>query len=239
MSRNKIRIIHVEDEKNARDGMAKIIELFIENAELVGAAESLSKALPLIETVEFDLLFLDLNLTDGDGFFVLDKFPEIAIKTIFTTADDTKGIKALKYGILDYLIKPYTVTDIQNSVNKISQRLNNEKEELLFDNKIKVHDVNGVELISIDKIIRFESDANYTKIHLIDGEQKYVSKTLKVFYETTIGKGFIRVHQSHLVNAKFIVRINKIDGGSVTLSDGTIIKCSSSGRELIKKVLGV
>lgn len=236
MSQNKVRVIHIEDEKGARDSMATILSKFVPQAELVGTAVSISQGMVLINTTEFEVLFLDLHLPDGSGFELIDGIPDLARKTILTTADDTQGIKALKSGVLDYIVKPLSIKEMQMTFTKVSRldiSATIEEEMDVFKGRIAIPDINGVELLDLKNIVRFESDRNYTRIHLEDGSEKYVSKTLGVFSKSLDRSGFIRVHKSHLVNVDFISRINKVDRGSVELLDGTVIKLTPASKKLI------
>ncbi len=239
MSLNKVRIIHVEDEKDAQVSFRKVIELFIENAEIVGTAATLADGLKIINQIEFDLLFLDLNLSDGDGFFIVEKRPEIAQKVVLTTANETYGIRGVKAGVLDYILKPYTIADVQGAVNRVYQPSKDIAKKEVLNEKIQLPDMEGVQLVDLNEIVRIESDRNYAKVILNNGEKKYVSRTLKAFEESLESKGFIRVHQSHLVNSAYIVRVNKSDRGSVELSNSDIIKCSLSGKRALKNALGI
>ncbi|MBL4667840.1 MAG: response regulator transcription factor [Flavobacteriales bacterium] len=243
MSQKKLRIIHIEDEKDARITLKKMVEKFITNAEVINFATTLEEGISLVENEKFDLLFLDLQLPDGNGFYIAEKYTSITSKTILTTADDSRGIDALKKGITDYLVKPYTINELQESIEKFRLKITNSKniKAPITDNeKLAIPDINGIRFVNFKHIIRLESDGNYTRIFLQnESKDLYVSKTLKTFETLLAEKKFLRVHQSHLINFNFIYRLNKLDGGNVELIDGTIIKTSASGRKILKSQLGL
>ena len=238
MLQKKLKIIHIEDESDARITLNKMVEKFINNAEVISTASNLENGLKLVENETFDLLFLDLNLPDGDGFYIVEKHQNIASKTILTTADDTKGIKAVKNSVADYLVKPYSIRGLQMAIDKHLNKITLEKSISIKnkENRIAIPDINGVQIININNIIRLQSDGNYTYIILNNNQEKlYVSKTLMFFEKSLTGKGFIRIHRTHLINETFIYRVNKTNGGSVELVDGTSIKTSINGRKLLKE----
>lgn len=242
MYQKKLRILHVEDEADAVVAMSKLVDLFVENATISDTANTIKEAIDKIDKGDFDVIFLDLNLPDGDGFDIVKSRKDLSNRIILTTADESYGIQALKAGVLDYILKPYSAEDIQDAVNKV---ISNETKEdtqeplnLLHD-KVRVPDINGVQLVSVSDILRFESDRNYTKIFLQDGSSLYASKTLKFFEDSLDNRGFIRIHQSHLVNSKFIARVNKAGRGNVELVNGESINCSLAGKNLLKKSLGI
>ncbi len=243
MLQRKLRIAHIEDEPEALKLLERIINKYLPDAEYYVSASNLSDGKQLVEQSPFDLLFLDLQLLDGDGMSLVKEYPEIAKKTILCTADDTKGIEAIKSGIFYYVLKPINIHEIIEIVNKYTEQITEEttiENSLnLFDNKLIVRDNNGAEIIPIDTILRFESEVNYTTIFLVDGSKLLVSKTLKVFEDSLISFSFIRIHRSHLINANYIRRVNKSDGGSIELTTGEVFKLSQTGREKIKEKLNI
>lgn len=243
MSQKILRIIHIEDERDARKLFQGIIEKFFPKKTELVSAETYIEGKELLEKEDFDLIFLDIQLRNRNGMDLLDDFPYIAPKTILCTANVSRGVEALNKGIFYYLVKPINVQEVIDVMNKfIEKREKDTQEELTNSNvsflegKLVIHDTKGFEIICIDDIIRLEAAINYTKILLQSGEVILATKNLKTFESQLDRKSFIRVHRSHLVNATFIKRINKGEiGGSIELLNGEEIKVSESGRNELKE----
>lgn len=247
MSEKVIKIVHIEDEPEALRLLKGIVDKYIPNAEYIASASNLVDGLELINTVEFDLLFLDLQLPDGSGFSLIQNNLNIAKKVVLCTADETKGIEAIKLGVFYYILKPISINEVIEVIQKrytqtvdnspAPQQVKQEVEINLLENKIILPDINGVEIIPIQTIIRLEADQNYTNVYLVSGEKIVASKTLGSFEDMLKRYPFIRIHRSNLINADYIKRINKNEGGSVELTTGEILKVSESGRAAIKERL--
>lgn len=164
MSQKIVRIIHIEDERDARKLFQGIIEKFFPKTELV-SAETYIEGKELLEKEDFDLIFLDIQLRNRNGMDLLDDFPYIAPKTILCTANVSRGVEALNKGIFYYLVKPINVQEVIDVMNKfIEKREKDTQEELTNSNvsflegKLVIHDTKGFEIICIDDIIRLEAD---------------------------------------------------------------------------------
>lgn len=243
MSQRKLKIIHIEDEPEALKLLEGIVKKFLPEAEYYASAATLVDGRTIIETNDFDLLFLDLQLSDGYGMSLVKEYPEIVNKTILCTADDSKGIEAIKSGVFYYILKPININEIIEIVKKYSDSYLKSPQEddgiNLLDTKLIIRDTNGAEIIPVHTIVRLESEINYTHIHLKSGEKILVSKTLKVFEDTLPKFSFIRIHRSHLINVDFIKRVNKNGGGSVELINGDLFKLSDKGRVELKEKLNI
>ncbi|TCD12936.1 LytTR family transcriptional regulator [Pedobacter frigidisoli] len=95
-----------------------------------------------------------------------------------------------------------------------------------------------IRYVSADEIIRCEANDNYTNFHLIDSEKILISKPLKEYSDLLKPQGFVRAHQSHLVNPKFVKSSLKEDGGMLLMNNGDKIPVSKPNREMVKAVLG-
>ena len=104
-------------------------------------------------------------------------------------------------------------------------------ERIVLNTQEKMH------VLRLSEIIRLESDVNYTKFYLTNGQKVMVTKTLKEYDEMLSGNGFIRAHQSHLVNNDHIVEFLKADGGQINLTDGSYVPVSSRRRAIVLQAL--
>lgn len=238
MLQRKLKIIHIEDEPAA----AKVLKgfaqnVFSEEVEYVALAVNLSEAVGLLENEDFDMIFLDIQLPDGSGLQLIDKYPIHASQTVLCTADDTKGIEALKKGVFDYLLKPINILELRECFEKFRNREMTVLDSDVGAGKMVVPDANGIELVTMKDVVCMVSDRNYTNIHLIDGSHIFASKTLKYFADQMDEHKFLRVHKSHVVNIEHVKRINKIKGGSVEMSNGVSLKLSPTGKDLLRQRL--
>jgi len=184
------------------------------------------------------------------GFDVLTEFTEPDFEVIFITAYDQYGIQAIKFSALDYLLKPINITELKNAVNKagkkISAKLKDHKLENLIANimrgqrevpKIALPTLKETRYIKVDEIVRCEASDNYTTFYTANAEQILVCKTLKDFAELLHFHGFIRTHQSHLINVEFVKSLLKEDGGVLLMADNMKIPISKQNKDQVKTAL--
>ncbi|MFN0204484.1 MAG: LytR/AlgR family response regulator transcription factor [Bacteroidia bacterium] len=234
----------VEDEKNSQMLLKTFVTEYCEGLEIVAIAGSVKEALAAIEKYSPDVVFQDIELPDGDGFQVLEKTPNLNFDIIFTTAYDQYALKAFKFAATDYLLKPIDVEELQNAVKRVvekraaSPERPNQKErvEVLMQQvrhphqafkRIVLPTATGFTVVNPDDIIRCESDRNYTYIFLADKRKILVSRTIKDYEEMLEEHNFFRIHQSHLINLNCLKNYIRGRGGSVELTDGTIIDVSA------------
>ncbi|NQY06380.1 MAG: response regulator transcription factor [Flavobacteriaceae bacterium] len=199
--------------------------------KIIGTGQSVVEAAKLLRKHEPDILFLDIMLGDGSGFDVLEIFPNLKSKIIFVTASDEFAIRAFKFAAIDYVLKPYDEEELSKAIEKAKRQIqpNQERIDILKDtlssptrkpDKISLHTMDKIIIVSLDEIVRCESDSNNTIFYLEDGQKIFVTKTLKYFSDMLSSHDFIRVHQSHLINLHFIKAFIKSDGGYLLLKNG-------------------
>ncbi|MDH5474353.1 MAG: LytTR family DNA-binding domain-containing protein [Cyclobacteriaceae bacterium] len=248
-----INAIVIDDERKGRNLLANVISKYCPEVEVIGEAENIKKAYEVINNTHPDLVFLDIEMPNGNGFDLLKKFSDINFDIIFTTAYDHYAIKAIKYSALDYLLKPIDIDDLQVAVKKVVRKRNkptniNESIEVLLSslngkkitNKIGIPDHEGVSLVEIKDIIRCQSSSNYTIIYLSDGSKITSTRTLKEYDHLFNGMPFMRVHNSNLINLHHIKRFVKGDGGYVILSDDSEVEVSRRRKnELLEAIANI
>lgn len=242
MEKQKITTLIVDDEENSRYTLREMLRLFCPEVEVVGEADGVNSAIEQTKKLDFEVVFLDIQMMDGTGFDYLKQINPINFDVIFITAFDQFAIQAIKYSALDYLLKPVDANELKEAVAKVRKREQKEQDQynVLMDNiqnkdkqKIVLSTTEGVHIIQIDHIIRCEADDYYTRIFLNDGRMIMVSKTLKNTEELLSGKSFIRSHKSHLVNLQYVKKYVKSDGGYLELKDGTTIPVSRRKKDQI------
>lgn len=219
----------IDDENRSIETLSKIILTYCENRlEILGIANNIEEAYPLILNKKPDIVFLDIEMPFGSGFDLLERFDSINFQVIFTTGFDQYAITAIKFSALDYLLKPINIQEVKDAVEKAIKNIasnditNNFKillESLKMpkntSNKIPLPVLNGLELVQIDQIVYCEADEDYTHVFLKDGSKKVVTKSIKDFEEHLTSYGFFRIHHSFLINKTYIKKYTKGEGGTV------------------------
>ena len=239
-----IQALIIEDEKNSQELLKALIEEFTSGVTVAGIAGSVAEGLASIEALRPDLVFLDIELPDGDGFQVLENTEKVDFDIIFTTAFDRYAMRAFKFSATDYLLKPIDIEELQSAVARVVEKRQdkpaqeNQKDriEALLQNiramqqplrRIVLPTSSGFTVVNPDNIIRCESDRNYTFIFLTDGRRILVSRTIKEYDEMLADFNFFRIHQSHLINLNFLKNYIRGRGGQVELTDGTVVEVSA------------
>ncbi len=240
--------IIVEDMPDALQLLKSDLKANHPEIEVIDTAQSVVAAAKSLRNTEPDILFLDIMLGDGTGFDVLEIFPELKSKIIFVTASDEFAIRAFKFAAIDYVLKPYSNEELAQAIAKAKEQIQPNKERLSIlkntlsapeqkPDKISLHTLDKIIIVSLDDIIRCESDSNNTIFYLQDGQKIFVTKTLKYFADMLKNYNFLRVHQSHLVNLQCISAFIKTDGGYLMLKNGENIPVSVRKKNEVMEIL--
>jgi two-component system LytT family response regulator len=247
-----IKTVLVEDEKKSREVLQKMLEKHCPDVQLLGSASSVTEGVEMIRSQKPELVFLDIELTDGTGFDVLEKVKDQQFDVVFATAYDQYAIKAIKFSAIDYLLKPYDIDELKAAVKKIADKkaqhaapnldnikflLDNFKKQDENYNKITLPTGNAYEIVQIKDIVRCEADGSYTNFYLSDKRHFMVTQNLKHYEDILPGDKFLRVHHAHLINMDHVVRFLKEDSGYAIMSDGSKIEISRRKREQFLEIL--
>jgi two-component system LytT family response regulator len=223
-----IKAIIIGDEKMSRETLWRMLEKYCPTVEVLAEADGYRKGMEEIRKHHPDVIFLDIQMPDGSGFRMLEELGEIDFEVIFTTAFDQFAIKAIKYSALDYLLKPIIPQDLADAIQRVEKKkaenirrksLEDSSENLKMQEKqsrkIVLSTSEMIHVISVDEIVRCESDNYYTNFYFADGRKLLISKTLKENEELLSPYDFIRPHKSHLVNIKYIKSFLRQEGGYI------------------------
>lgn len=240
----------VDDEQRARNYLRGLIEDQYPEITILGEADGVQSGIKLIEDVNPDLLFLDVQMLDGTGFDLLAQINRSKYHVIFVSAYDKFAITAIKFSAIDYLLKPVESADLGMALQKVKKTNLNKDEkgklDLLLHNihkidKIALPSLNGIEFVKIDEIVRCESLNNYTQFNLSSGEKIIISKTLKDYEDLLESKNFFRTHKSHMINLNYLKKYIKGEGGVAIMEDGSEIPVSrrrkDEFRDLFNKLM--
>jgi two-component system LytT family response regulator len=239
-----MNVVIIEDEKNAQEALTNMLSLINKNIKVLGIAENVPNAIKLINKKKPEVVFLDIHLKNGTGFDVLEGLEDYKGKIVFTTAYENYAIKAFKYSAFDYILKPINPLELKTTIAELNKEVNknikykemlkvhNESSEIKEDAKIVLKTINNQYVLFIRDIIRCESEGAYTKFFL-KNKTYLTSKNLKFYDEILSEHNFIRTHQSHLFNSKYIKRINS--NNYLELKDDSQIPISARKKTLVNK----
>lgn len=244
-----VNAIIIDDERNALDVLKYQITHYCTGVQVIGESCDPNEGIKLINECCPQLVFIDIEMPNKNGFDVLNATAHNNYKVIFTTAYDQFAIKAFKYSAIDYLLKPIDIEELKAAVKRVEMHredLLSFKVEKLFENlkiekkkKITLPHNDGYIVVDFSEIIRCESDSNYTIVYMTGNRKSVLSKTLKDVEEILQHHSFFRIHHSHLINIDHIKRLYKTDGGSVTMVDNATLSISRSKKdEFFKIVIG-
>lgn len=233
----KINAIIVDDEEDARQILEKFILDYCPNINIIATCEDVKSAVKVINKNSIDLVFLDIEMPEENGFALFDYFNKPTFNIIFCTAYSEYALKAFEVSAIDYLLKPIGITKLKEAVNKALDKQNKTLienkitvlREILQENKIKkigIHINDSIVFMDLNDINYFEAEGSYTIIHHKNGVD-VTAKKIKHFEDLlTNDNRFFRTHRSYFINIALIKKYSKKDGLTVTYDDKTFLPIS-------------
>jgi two-component system, LytTR family, response regulator len=245
-----MRAVLIDDEISNLENLRILLEKHCPQVTIIATAQNVSDAVDAIEKYLPHLVFLDIQMGEQTGFDVLKLLPKRNFEVIFITAYDQYGIQAVKFAALDYLLKPIDIDELMAAVHKAEHKLAAQIQTSQLDfllqqlkkpethvSTIALQMQSEIRYVTLLEIIRCEADNTYTHFFLSGNEKILVSKSLKEYADLLRPKGFLRTHQSHLVNPKYVKSWLKEDGGILLLTSGEKIPVSKPNKETVKQAL--
>jgi two-component system, LytTR family, response regulator len=240
------KAVIVDDEEDARELIALFLQSYFPSIDVVDKTSSVAGGARSIALHKPDIVFLDIEMGDGNGFDLLKRLPDFKGLVIFITAYDNYAIKAIKASAMDYLLKPLNSEEFREAVTKTLAKLGQsetrrrETTHLPEVRKIGIPNYAGYSYVEVSTIVRCEADGNYTALHFTKAPRAVVSRSLSYFENELKKYGFLRVHHKHLVNLNHVVNYSKgKSGGHVTMSDGVQLEVSVRKKPLLIKALAL
>lgn len=223
----KLSILIIDDESKPARLLRDLLQNYYPEVEKIEICNSPKSAFLQLKEHCFDLVFMDVEMPEMDGFALLDTFSlENKSAVIFTTAHEKYAAKAFQVDALDYLLKPISPSDLIKSVNKVIQLLDQRKK---FNSpKISLYDGKQYHIVNLPDLIRVEADGSYCYFILRDGTKIHSSKRLKTYESLLEKQGFVRSHKSHMVNSRHVKSYSFVDGGLLHLSNSESIPFSTT-----------
>lgn len=246
-----MKAVIIDDEPKVRTHLKNLLAKYCRQVEVIGEAGNAYTGGDLIQESKPDLVFLDIQMPKGSGFDLLASLGAYEFDVIFVTGYDQYAIQAVKCSALDYLLKPVKSAELIEAVAKAE---NNKRKDQIGKQIANLHNIlqnphkndhriaipfeKDFCFINLSEVIRLEASRNYTKIFLEGNKKMLTSKGIGFYDEILSGYGFIRCHQSHLVNREFIKNLHN---GKVVfeliLADGYSVPISSRKIGMVRETL--
>lgn len=237
----------VDDEEDSVSLLRIQLQKYCPQIGDIFAFTSPLRALEEIEILKPDLVFLDIEMPELNGFQFLEKLMPLSFSVVFITAYNEFAIKAFRFSALDYLVKPIYVADLMEAVKKaidigkpseLQLDLFQKQLQLAQVNKIAISSLNGIVFIHLDEILYVEASSNYSILVLADGEKVIVSKTLKDVQEILEHRHFFRIHRQYIINLNKVKHFNKNDC-LLTMENGKQLQVARIQKDKLIEKFGV
>lgn len=246
-----IKAILIDDSAQARKLLRLMLMEHSPKVHVVGEAENAEEGLRLIDKLQPDAIFLDIEMPGKSGLQLAESLigKNIRGKVVFTTAYNAYALKAFRLSAIDYLLKPIQEDHLLEAVEKLKEEQQNRDNakrlsalsENLQEDKNDVLCIpiqGGFEYIPVNEVEYLEADGSYVKIYCTNNRCKTVSKNLK-YFETALAdcQNFVRPHRSFLVNLDYVISYLKTDGGYLLLKRKVQIPVSRERKQAIQEIL--
>jgi Response regulator of the LytR/AlgR family len=226
-----INTVVIEDEFYSRKLLIKLLTEYCDGVSVLGSADDVATGIELIRKTQPDLVFLDIEMSDGNGFDILNECQQLPFKVVFVTGYDHYAIRAIKYAALDYLVKPVSFVELRQVVQKFSYHQLQPLEQIkllkqhiceknspfqtivlaLKDKKIA---------LPISELLYVQAQGRQVKFVLERQNPIWAPQTLNHYMDLLPEDGFIRIHKSYLVNLSKVARFDNGRAGSLHLLNG-------------------
>ena len=235
-----LKTIIVDDEVKNIKLLKTMFREFCPQIEVIGEAGNVEDAHSLIINSKPDLLFLDIVMPFGNTFDLLNKLMPVEFDVVFVTAHDNYAIKAIKYAALDYLLKPVNIEELQMVVQKAVKKatdktvndqlvvlLSQVKNNVNSSSSLAIPTIDGLLFYDLSEIIRIEASGAYTIIYSVGREKVVSSKNIREYELQLPVDYFYRVHNSHIINIRRLLKYDKGRGGFLTMDDGSVVELAT------------
>jgi two-component system, LytTR family, response regulator len=247
-----MKCILIDDEPDCLELLAHLIHKYCPEIQILGQYHHPGNGIKAIQTLLPDLVFLDVEMPEINGFGVLEACRDIPFQVVFTTAFNEYAVKAFKYSAIGYLLKPVDQEDLSAVVIRALGMLlihtHQQQRDLLFDllhpnrpkqEKIALPTSDSIVFLQISDIVFGEAYGNYSKIYIRNQEKPMVSsKKLRELDEILTVNSFYRLHNSYLVNLKLVDRYIKGDVGGAMMCNGKLLPVARQKKDELLELLG-
>ncbi len=249
-----MKILLIDNEQEVRLILKDMVAAWSKGMHTIDEADGVASGVQKINTLQPDIVLLDVEMNDGTGFDLLKQLVAPSFQLIFTTAHNQYAIQAFKFSAIDYLLKPIDPVDLNIALQKAAEHIVNHSlqsqltvlmQQLAGKNdrgengrQIVLKDIDKTYFIKMDDILYCEAEGSYTKFYISNSEPIFVSRNLRSYEELLAPAGFIRTHHSCLVNPnKIKVYDRKTDCGTLILEGGYTVPVSQRKKDFVVQFL--
>lgn len=215
--------ILIDDEEPGRKNLRALLEKYCPEIDVIDEASNAAEAKEKILSLTPQVLFLDINMPELNGFDLLESISKKDFEVVFVTAHRDYGIQAVRAGAIDYLLKPIVIKELQQAVKKVVEQYEQKTPETPTQEhkpeRITLGHTGGFSVVEMKDIVRLEAESNYTRVHVTGKKNYFVSKPLKVFEDSLRDNIFFRVHRSYIINLNHVKEFLREDGGVIVMQD--------------------
>ncbi|MEM8523790.1 MAG: LytTR family DNA-binding domain-containing protein [Bacteroidota bacterium] len=243
-----MKAIIIDDEERARRSLSLMLKTCCPDVQLLGTYKSVPEGVLAINKENPNLVFLDIEMPEYNGFELLGFFKEVNFEIIFVTAYNQYALKAFEVSAIDYLLKPIDSELLQKAVEKAKKRtgstsMQERLKQLKYNTegenfkRIALPVAEGLLFVDVEDVVRLEAEGAYTHLYLQNGEHIFLSKRLKYFEDLLENwNSFYRSHRSHLVNINYVKKFNRNEN-LLLLDSGTNIPIARERKVEFEKLL--
>lgn len=244
-----LRAILIDDDESNLSGLREKISKHCKQVDIISCCDNPEEAIRIIDEQKPDLVFLDIEMPQMNGFVMLQQLTFKNFELIFVTAYDHYAIKAIRSCALDYLVKPVEIEELKRAVaaagDKKQQTSSSSQLDLLIAHLQKkqtklltIPTSDGLQIIAIEDIIYLEASDNYSNIFLSNNQKYLASRTLKDFEELLPEDTFVRIHHSTIINKYFVDKYIRGEGGQVVMRNGSTLDVSKRRKPAFLQAIG-
>ncbi len=243
-----MKAILVDDEVDSHIALTSLLERHHPEIEILASGYNVQEGVQLIKEHSPELLFLDIEMPDGSGFDLLNQIPQPQFHLIFVTAFNQYAQTAIRFGALDYLTKPVNSAELSAAILKVQVRRLEKIQSLQLEilketleklkkkelpEKMSISTNEGILYFPTVNVIRLEAMANFTEFKIQDAKKRMIASNNLGRYENDLKPYpvFMRVHKSHIVNLKHVIRFTRGDKAYLELVDQSVVPVSLRYKE--------
>lgn len=245
-----LRAILIDDEPNAIGLLTLRLTQHCPQVTVVASCTSSHKGIQAILDHRPDVVFLDIEMPQMNGFQVLEAVAGIAFSLVFVTAYDRFALKAFRYSAVDYLLKPIDTQELIQAVKRVEKNQKTAPEQIdhlrgqltgpikNLPDRIALPYQNGVAFVNLKDILYCESDDNHTKFYLADGQHYLATKSMREIQDLLEERDFLRVHRQYLINLSHIKKFVKGEGNYIVMTNQQSIPVSRTQKDRLMERFG-
>ncbi|MDD2195955.1 MAG: response regulator [Bacteroidales bacterium] len=231
-----LKAIIIDDEVAAQRSLEILLQLNCPNVSIVGKGSSVNDGIKLIEETNPDIVFLDIEMPQANGFKLLEQLPGHRFEVIFITAYNQYAIKAFKYSAIDYILKPIDINELTLAVKRVTKLLKSnvdprERYAVLFENikeiiprKLVIPGKENYSYVDLSTAIIAKLERETITFTMSNGTVNSYENTNAEIPSLLTQKGFLRVDKGIMVNLNKVLKFKKTGKGSIVLEGNHTVK---------------